>query len=67
MRATTGFAIGGVPPLGHATSINVFMDTDLFRFDAIRAAAGSPPSVFAIEPARLRDASRATVMDLKVG
>ena len=67
MRATTGFAIGGVPPLGHATPIDVFMDTDFFRFDASRAAAGSPPSVFAIEPARLRDAVRVTGMDLKAG
>ena len=43
------------------------MDIDLFRFDAVRAAAGSPLSVFAIEPARLRAAFRVTVMDLKAG
>ena len=43
------------------------MDTDLFRFDEIWAAAGSPYSVFAVEPARLRDASGATVMELKAG
>ena len=67
VRAATGFAIGGVPPLGHATPVDVFMDRDLFRFDEIWAAAGSPYSVFAIEPARLRDASRATVMELKAG
>ena len=67
VRAATGFAIGGVPPLGHATPVDVFMDTDLFRFDAIWAAAGSPCSVFAIQPARLRDASGATVMELKAG
>ena len=66
VRATTGFAIGGVPPLGHATPVPVFMDADLFRFDLIWAAAGSPFSVFAIEPARLRDAARATVLDLKI-
>ena len=65
VRATTGFAIGGVPPLGHATPIDVFMDTDLFRFEEIWAAAGSPFSVFAIEPARLREAAGATVMTLK--
>ena len=67
VRAATGFAIGGVPPLGHATPVDIFMDTDLFRFDEIWAAAGSPYSVFAIEPARLRDASGATVMKLKDG
>ena len=67
VRAATGFAIGGVPPLGHTAPVPVFMDADLFRFDRIWAAAGSPFSVFAIEPARLRDASGATVMDLKTG
>ena len=65
VRAATGFAIGGVPPLGHATPVDVFMDRDLFRFDEIWAAAGSPYSVFAVEPGRLRDASGATVMELK--
>ena len=67
VRATTGFAIGGIPPLGHAAPLDVFMDADLFRFDRIWAAAGSPYSVFAIEPARLRDASGARVMELKAG
>ena len=66
VRAATGFAIGGVPPLGHATPVPVFMDADLFRFELIWAAAGSPFSVFAIEPARLRDAGGATVSDLRV-
>ena len=65
VRAVTGFAIGGVPPLGHATPVDVFMDPDLFRFDEIWAAAGSPYSVFAVEPSRLRDATGATVMELK--
>ena len=66
VRAATGFAIGGVPPLGHATPVPVFMDAELFRFERIWAAAGSPFSVFAIEPGRLRDAGGATVADLKV-
>lgn len=65
VRAATGFAIGGVPPLGHTTPAPVFMDADLFRFERIWAAAGSPFSVFAIEPARLRDAGGAVVLDLK--
>ena len=65
VRAATGYAIGGVPPLGHATPIPVFMDDGLFRFERIWAAAGSPFSVFAIAPARLRDAGGATVTDLK--
>lgn len=67
VRATTGFAIGGVPPLGHATPVPVFMDVGLFRFDRVWAAAGSPFSVFAIEPARLRDAGHTRVLDIKTG
>ena len=66
VRATTGFAIGGVPPLGYATPVAVFMDEDLFRFTEVWAAGGSPFSVFPIEPARLRDVSGARVADLKV-
>ena len=67
VRAATGYAIGGVPPLGYATAVEVFMDADLFRFDRIWAAAGSPFSVFAVEPVRLRDANGARVLDLKAG
>ena len=67
VRRTTGYAIGGVPPLGFATAVDVFMDADLFRFNRIWAAAGSPFCVFAVEPTRLRDANEARVLDLKVG
>ena len=65
VRAATGFAIGGVPPLGHAGPVALFMDRGLFRFARVWAAAGSPFSVFAVEPARLRDASGAIVADLR--
>ena len=66
VRAATGFAIGGVPPLGYAAPIDVFMDADLYRFAEVWAAGGSPFSVFPIEPARLRDVSGAKVADLRV-
>lgn len=65
VRHAVGYAIGGVPPLGHAGPVALFMDRGLFRFARVWAAAGSPFSVFAIEPARLRDAGGATVADLK--
>ena len=65
VRAATGFAIGGVPPLGHATPVDLCMDADLFRFDRIWAAAGSPYAVFAVEPDRLRNAIGAVVAELK--
>ncbi|HUY74335.1 MAG TPA: YbaK/EbsC family protein [Candidatus Dormibacteraeota bacterium] len=65
-RAATGYAIGGVPPFGHATEVRVFMDRDLLRHRVVWAAAGRPDSVFEINPERLSELSSATVADLKV-
>ena len=59
VRDLTGFAIGGIPPLGHDTPLATFMDEDLFRFEAIWAAAGSPNAVFPATPAALETACRA--------
>ena len=64
-RTATGYAIGGVPPFGHATEVPVFMDRDLLGHAVVWAAAGRPDSVFEIAPERLRELSRATVLDLK--
>jgi prolyl-tRNA editing enzyme YbaK/EbsC (Cys-tRNA(Pro) deacylase) len=64
-REATGYAIGGVPPFGHATDVPVFMDRDLLVYDSVWAAAGRPDSVFQIRPERLRELSNATVVDLK--
>src|SRR3989440_9195691 len=64
-RIATGYAIGGVPPFGHATDLPVFMDRDLLGYPVVWAAAGRPDSVFEIEPERLRELSNAVVVDLK--
>src|SRR6202158_755143 len=64
-RSATGYSIGGVPPFGHATEVPVFMDRDLLGEVVVGAAGVRPDSVFEIEPARLRDLSGATVVDLK--
>ena len=64
-RAATGYAIGGVPPFGHVTDVPVFMDRDLFGYGVVWAAAGRPDSVFEIQPERLRELSKAMVVDLK--
>ena len=64
-RAATGYAIGGVPPFGHATELPVYMDRDLLGYNVVWAAAGRPDSVFEIEPDRLRELSNAVVVDLK--
>jgi prolyl-tRNA editing enzyme YbaK/EbsC (Cys-tRNA(Pro) deacylase) len=49
----TGFAVGGVPPVGHATAPVTFLDRDLQSYPTIWAAAGSPNAVFALTPADL--------------
>jgi prolyl-tRNA editing enzyme YbaK/EbsC (Cys-tRNA(Pro) deacylase) len=46
VRKHTGFAIGGVPPVGHREPIITFIDEDLFAYDEIWAAAGTPNAVF---------------------
>ena len=64
-RTATGYAIGGVPPFGHASDVPVFMDRDLLDHEVVWAAAGRPDSVFEISPERLRELSQAAVADLK--
>jgi Cys-tRNA(Pro) deacylase len=65
VQAATGFAIGGVPPIGHRRALPIFFDRDLLQYETVWAAAGTPNTVFAIEPQRLVQASGATVADLK--
>jgi prolyl-tRNA editing enzyme YbaK/EbsC (Cys-tRNA(Pro) deacylase) len=48
VRAATGFAIGGIPPLGFATEPETLIDESLQRFDTVWAAAGHPHAVFEI-------------------
>jgi prolyl-tRNA editing enzyme YbaK/EbsC (Cys-tRNA(Pro) deacylase) len=48
-REATGFAIGGIPPLGHDTELPTIIDESLRRFDQVWCAAGTPHAVFAIE------------------
>ncbi len=50
VRRSTGFAIGGVPPIGHAQTVATFLDEDLWRFDTVWAAAGTPRTVFQTTP-----------------
>lgn len=64
VRRVTGFAIGGVPPLGHATPLATYIDHDLLRYDVVYAAAGTPTAVFAIAPGRLHALTEAVAADL---
>lgn len=62
VRTATGFAIGGVPPLGLATALPVAMDEDLMAFDTVWAAGGTPRCVFAIAPQALARITGAQVL-----
>lgn len=62
VRALTGFAIGGVPPLGHATPLATYIDRDLLQYDVVWAAAGTPRAVFAVDPQALQKAADARVI-----
>jgi prolyl-tRNA editing enzyme YbaK/EbsC (Cys-tRNA(Pro) deacylase) len=50
VRAHTGFAIGGVPPVGHTEPLLTFVDEDLLQYGEIWAAAGTPNAVFRLTP-----------------
>lgn len=64
VRRVTGFAIGGVPPLGHATPLRTYLDRDLLRYATVWAAAGTPNAVFVLTPADLVHVANAEVVDL---
>jgi prolyl-tRNA editing enzyme YbaK/EbsC (Cys-tRNA(Pro) deacylase) len=49
VRAVTGFAIGGVPPLGHVEKMETYLDEDFFKYPTIWAAAGTPNAIFELK------------------
>ena len=69
VREATGYAIGGVPPFGHATQLRIFIDPDLLQYDGVNdmvwAAAGTWNDNFAIAPNELVRVSGGVVTDLK--
>lgn len=65
VRAATGFAIGGVAPLGHPAPLPIYVDRDLLQYDTVWAAAGTPHAVFPIAPATLVEVTGGHVVDLK--
>ena len=64
VKAHTGFTIGGVSPVGHATPPVTLIDRELFRFDEIWAAAGHPHGVFKLRPQDLVALTGAPVADV---
>ena len=65
VRNATGFPIGGVPPLGLATQLRIFIDPDLMQYDEVWAAAGTWNDVFAVSPRELATATAGVVVDLR--
>ena len=64
VRAVTGYAIGGIPPLAHASALETWFDQDLLTFDSVWAAAGTPNAVFRVDPRALREAIGARVISM---
>jgi prolyl-tRNA editing enzyme YbaK/EbsC (Cys-tRNA(Pro) deacylase) len=64
VKAATGFAIGGVAPVAHATPVVTLIDRELFRFEVIWAAAGHPNGVFRLHPQDLVALTGATAQDV---
>jgi prolyl-tRNA editing enzyme YbaK/EbsC (Cys-tRNA(Pro) deacylase) len=65
VRQQTGFAIGGVPPVGHAQPIAIFIDEDLLTYSEIWAAAGTPQAVFRLTPQELQKITNGRVIRVK--
>ncbi len=65
VRAATGFAIGGVAPVGHTGPVQIFIDADLRQYQEIWAAAGSSNAVFRLTPADLERITGGRVIAVK--
>lgn len=64
VRDATGYAIGGVPPFGHATTMRVLADRGLLAHHTVWAAAGTPHAVFPVEPSSLVGYAGGTLVDV---
>lgn len=65
VRSATGYAIGGVAPIGHAQPVKLLLDEDLRRFQRVWAAGGTPYSVFRLSPDQLQRITGADWADVR--
>lgn len=65
VRAVTGFAIGGVPPLAHNQPMETYLDEDLMQYETVWAAAGTPNSIFELTPDQLKTMTGGSVVQVK--
>ncbi len=64
VRTETGFAIGGVSPIGHKSEIETWMDAELLNYEAVWVAAGAPNAVFSVSPSSLRQITKAELFQV---
>jgi prolyl-tRNA editing enzyme YbaK/EbsC (Cys-tRNA(Pro) deacylase) len=65
VRAVTGFAIGGVPPVGHLQKMEAYLDEDFLRYPTIWAAAGTPNAIFELKTEDLQKMTDGKVVMVK--
>lgn len=65
VRSVTGYAIGGVPPVGYTQPVETYLDEDLLQYASVWAAAGTPNAIFEIPAQELLRITRARVIPVK--
>jgi prolyl-tRNA editing enzyme YbaK/EbsC (Cys-tRNA(Pro) deacylase) len=64
-RAVTGFAIGGIPPVGHIQRMETYLDEDFLQYETIWAAAGTPNAIFELKTSDLQKMTGGKVVRVK--
>ncbi len=65
VRTVTGFAIGGVPPIGHAEKMETYLDEDFLSYQTIWAAAGTPNAIFELKTEDLQTMTNGKIEQVK--
>ena len=65
VRTVTGYAIGGVPPIGHAEKMETYLDEDFLQFQTIWAAAGTPKAIFELKTEDLQKMTNGKIVTVK--
>jgi prolyl-tRNA editing enzyme YbaK/EbsC (Cys-tRNA(Pro) deacylase) len=65
VRTVTGFAIGGVPPIGHSQKMETYLDEDFLSYPTIWAAAGTPNAIFELKTEDLQKLTDGKIVQVK--
>ena len=65
VRTVTGFAIGGVPPIGHNEKMETYLDEDFQQYSLVWAAAGTPNAIFELKTEDLQKMTGGKVVKVK--